>query len=53
MTFFKIFEIWPTNFKLNFLSSQAAKMQNFSVYHMQNFLNFPKMVLLFIIALFF
>ena len=28
-------------------------MQNFSVYHMRNFLNFPKMVLLFIITLFY
>ena len=42
-----------TNFKLNFLSSLMAIMQNFSVYQMQNFLNFLKMVLLFIIALFF
>ena len=53
LSFFNIFEIWSTNFKLNFLSSQMAKMQNFSVYQMQNFLNFPKMVLLFIITLFF
>ena len=27
-SFFNIFEIWATNFKLNFLSSQMAKMQN-------------------------
>ena len=47
------FKIWPTNFKLNFLSSQMVKMQNFSVYLMQNFLNFSKMVVLLILALFF
>ena len=28
--------------RFNFLSSPMAKMHNFSVYHMQNFLNFPK-----------
>ena len=47
LSFFNIFEIWTTNFKLKFLSSQMAKMQNFSVHQMQNFLNFSKMALLF------
>ena len=39
LSFFNVSEIWSNNFKLNFLSYHMAKMQNYSVHQMRNFLN--------------